>query len=164
MANRHVKKMDNLIWGTASGFFNSVSAGSTGILFATSGTLPTTLLRLRGEVLYTLEGASAPGQLIRCTMGIIKVPEGTGTTVLWEPVADSNAPWIWYDQAFLNYTEYVIDVVGSTEAASKRSVVDNKAMRRLRPDEELQIVLENTTIDSAGTCNVPYSIRFLLGF
>ena len=135
-----------------------------GIAFISAGTAPTTLLRMRGEVMAALEGAIAPLKTVSVTCGIIKVPEGSGTTVRYSPVTDANAPWVWWWGTTLYYTEYVVDVIGSQLGAVSRAVIDNKAMRKIRPDEELQFVIENVTIDGAGTVNVAYNIRWLQGF
>ncbi len=160
---RFAKKLDNLRWEKSSGFFNSVPAGSAGINFLTVASLPCTLMRMRGQVLSGIQGTAAPGIGLIVTMGIIKVPEGTGTTVLWDPFTDGNAPWIWFEQIPLYYEEYVTDVISGDQMQS-RSVIDNKAMRKIRPDEELQMVMTNTTQDGAGTVNVQFGIRTLIGF
>ncbi len=166
MAHRHAsfgKKIDNVRWTLSSGFFSAISAGTFALAFLADSSTPETLMRMRGRVLTFLEGALAPGGQVRVTMGIIKVPDGTGTTVLFDPVTDAAAPWIWYDVMNLGYSEYVTDVIASTEAAQGRMIVDNKAMRRIRPDEEVQIVVTNTTVDQAASVNVSYAIRTLLG-
>ena len=161
---RPAKKIDNVVWELSTGNANSLAAGNVGINFSSVGTAPTTLLRMRGEVIAALEGAIAPLKTVVVTMGIILVPEGSGTTVQFSPVTDANAPWVFWWSTLLYYTEYVVDVVGSTQAAMSRFVIDNKAMRRIRPDVEMQAVIENTTIDGAGTINCAYSIRWLQGF
>jgi len=97
-------------------------------------------------------------------MGIIKVPEGTSTTVVYDPVTDGDAPWLWYDFANLAYEEYVTDVIGSTEAAMRRIIVDNKAMRRTRPDEEYQFVATNQTTNGAAAVDIAFGFRTLIGF
>ncbi len=160
----HVKKIDNLVWDGFNVFFNSVGAGTVAQGFDTVSTMPFTFLRIRGEFLAMIEGAASPGVGVNVAIGIIKVPEGSGTTVQYDPVTDINAPWWYYDTATLLYTEYEAAVVGSTEAAMVRRVIDNKSMRRVRPDEEMQIVLTNTTFDAAGTVNVGFAGRHLKGF
>ncbi len=161
---RRVKKIDNLIWDFSQGSSLAQSAGVISVNFASVGTTPTTLLRLRGEVLGFLDGTQAPGVLVQVSWGIIKVPEGSAATTRYNPVADANAPWLAYGVMTLGYEEYVTDVVDSPIIAAARVVVDNKAMRRIRPDEELQFSIENSTVGSAGTTNFVYGIRWLQGF
>ncbi len=161
---RRVKKIDNLLWGLGAGSSLGQSAGVIGIQFASVATSPHTIMRLRGEVMAYVDGAGAPTKLSRVTWGIIVVPEGTGSTVVWDPDSDSNAPWLAYGSAHIGHEEMVIDVVDVPGLSLKRWDVDNKAMRRVRPDEEIQIVFSNVTIGSASTVNFAFALRELRGF
>ena len=160
---RRVKKMDNLFWGVATGFFAGQSAGPAALNFITTPTLPATLLRLRGEVICYLDGAGASSELIRVHMGIILVPEGSGTTVVYDPHLDPNAPWLYHQIVHLGYEERVTDVVDSPVTSAARYVIDNKAMRRIRPDVEAQFCMTNETVGGAEAVNVVYGIRVLQG-
>ncbi len=164
MARARVKKIDNVFWGLGTATVTALGAGNIGATVIASGTQAATLLRVRGECLVFLDAVQAPGTLVRLTMGIIKVPEGTGTTILWEPFGDDNAPWIWYDVAHLGYEEQVVDVVDSPQLSARRIHIDNKAMRRIRPDEEVQFVVTNTSVATASAVNVFFTARMLLGF
>ncbi len=162
---RGVKKIDNLIWELSTGSVLAQAAGTSALNFSTVGTTPTTLLRLRGEIVGYLSGTQSPTGLAVLTCGIIKVPEGSSTTAQYDPVSDANAPWLWFSSYFLGYDETVVDVIQSTVAVSSfRETIDNKAMRRIRPDEELQFVVTNTTVGAARSTNIAYSIRWLQGF
>ncbi len=163
MANR-TKKIDNVIWDLSANFIGSLSAGAQAINFAGVGTTPTTLLRQRGEVFGILDGTQVPGVAVRLTYGLIKVPEGSSTTVQYDPVADSNAPWIIYGAGHLAYEEMVTDVIDVPSLTGFRERIDGKAMRRIRPDEELQWVFTNTTLNSAGNVSCGFYIRWLQGF
>ncbi len=158
------KKIQAKIWELSTGQAAGISAGTTALNFASVGTNPSTLLRIRGEVAGYLLGASAPAVGVRLTYGIILVPEGTGTTVLWDPVTDANAPWLLYGQAHLAYDEKVTDVVDVPGMSSFRHVIDNKAMRIIRPDVEMQFVVTNTTTISADSATLLYGLRWLQGF
>ena len=111
-----------------------------------------------------LVGGAASATGTAAVMGLILVPEGIGTTVLWSPVTDGDAPWIWWDALQLIYTEQVADVVASSQTSSGRRVVDSKAMRRSR-NQELQLVIENVTIPGITGASVDVSItaRVLAG-
>ncbi len=161
---RRVKKIDNLRWEFSNGAQSALGAGSAGIGLISVTTLPETLMRVRGEVVAYLDGPQAPGSSVLVSMGIIVVPEGTGTTVLWDPFSDGNAPWLWYGSALLSYEEMVTDVIDIPGMTSSRLTVDNKAMRRVRPDEEVQFVVTNTTLVSAAPINLRYALRTLIGF
>ncbi len=158
------KKIDHTAWELSTGFTGGLAAGSVGIQFSSVGTTPATVMRMRGEVFANVDGTGAPATLVQVNYGIILVPEGTGTTVLYDPFADGNAPWLLYGQAYIGYEEIVVDVVDVPQLTMFRHVVDNKAMRIIRPDVEMQMVVTNTSINGAEGINFGYGIRWLQGF
>jgi len=161
---RPAKKIQSTLWELSTGSSLALAAGSAAIGFSSVGSAPTTLLRMRGEVLVFKNAVSAPGVLASVAMGIILVPVGSGTTVQFSPVTDANAPWIWYETAHIGYEEMVADVIDVPTVSGKRITVDGKAMRKIRPEVEMQFVVENTTIGTALSINMVYSIRWLQGF
>ena len=164
MARPRTRKIDNVVWQLSVGSGLALSAGTVGVNFASVGTAPTTLLRIRGQLLLWVDTPQAPGVSCVGTWGIIKVPEGSGTTVQYDPVADANAPWLAFGAGILAYEEMVTDVIDVPGATADRQTVDNKAMRRIRPDEELQFVMNNTTVQAALSFNFAYTMRWLQGF
>ena len=126
--------------------------------------LPETLLRIRGEWALSSTASIAGNNGAAICMGLILVPEGTGTTALWSPITDGDAPWIWWDCMHLIYEEYVANVVQSSQTSSGRRVIDSKAMRKVR-NSELQLVVENATISgmSALSVNAVATGRVLAG-
>ncbi len=162
--SRHAKKIDTVHWAGAVWQFVGQTAGTAAQTLSAAQHLPETLLRMRGSWAANFNGALAPGVGVAVAMGIIQVPEGTGTTVLWSPDVDSDAPWIWWDTMHLLYSEQVTDVVGSVMSSAGRRVIDSKAMRKIR-NTELQIVIEQSTISgmSAGSINSVGGLRVLSG-
>ncbi len=119
-----------------------------------------TILRTRGNLFAQLDGVNAPGAAGLVTVGMILVPEGTGVTVLWSPFIDGDAPWFWHESFVLAYEEAVVDAVAYSGGGTFRTVIDSKAMRRVR-NQEIQMVVENTTIQSAIEVNLSIAGRFL---
>ena len=159
---RSGEKIDFVHW--TGGAVEALAFGA-GIVAGTLGVAlhePETLMRLRGNLLAYIDGSQVNGGGVVIGAGIILVPEGTGTTVLWSPLTDSDAPWIWYDRFRLGYEEMVTDVVDVPAATGYRSVIDNKAMRIIR-NQEIQVVFENVTFLSAMSVNVGVDIRALSG-
>ncbi len=158
------KKIEVVHWTYGSFLFVSQAAGTAAVNLFPAQHLPETLLRMRGEFVATLSGALATDTGTVATVGIIQVPEGTGTTVLWSPVTDGDAPWIFWDTMGLLYSEHVADVVASAQTSSGRRVIDTKAMRKLR-NTELQCVIENTTVSglTASSVHCVGSVRALAG-
>ncbi len=161
---RFGKKITNMHWIEGGFSFAAFGAGTVAGTATAAQHLPETLLRTRGEWAATFDAAQGPGSGVFLTLGLIQVPEGTGTTVLWSPATDSDAPWIWWDVFTLLYEEMVLDVIGTQGTLSRARVIDSKAMRRLR-NTELQWVAENTTITGHGAAgvNAAGSARFLAG-
>jgi len=158
------KKIDTVHWTLIQEANNSFAAGIVAFTASAAQHLPETLLRIRGEWIGTLVGALTDATGAVLTAGLIQVPEGTGTTVLWSPNTDGDAPWIWWDCLQLMYLEHVTDVNYSAMTSSGRRVMDSKAMRKIR-NTELQFVLENVTITGMSASNVGASMtaRVLAG-
>ncbi len=159
---RSGRKIDFTHWTNFSVTQLAQSAGAVGIMVAAATHEPETLLRTRGNLLSFLDGSLAPGRLVEIVVGLILVPEGTGTTVLWSPATDGDAPWFYWTGFQLGYNEGVTDVVDIPGATSYREIIDDKAMRIIR-NQEIQMVVENTTLETASSVNTSMSIRMLAG-
>jgi len=157
------KKIETVHW-TYGSFVLGGAAGATAVNVLSAQHLPETLMRMRGEWIASFDGALAGANGVAVTGGLIQVPEGTGATVLWSPITDGDAPWIWWDTIHLIYEEYVTDVVQSAMVSSGRRVIDSKAMRKFR-NTELQFVLESATISGFNAANIHAtgSVRVLSG-
>ncbi len=162
MPRRHGKKIDYTHW-TYGSFTSLVQvAGSIGGLVYAAIHEPETLLRLRGSFSAWLDAAPIPGDLIGVAVGLILVPEGTGSTVLWSPITDGDAPWIYYDTFCLGAEEPLADVLHYPGLGMVRRVIDNKAMRIVR-NQEVQCVVEQATIGTAQAMNLCLQVRALTG-
>ena len=168
MAHRRggfAKKIDSVHWELIAGAaINQATATISAQLALAAQHLPETLLRIRGEWAAAFTTALASGIGVNVTAGLILVPEGTGSTALWSPFTDGDAPWIWWDTMSLIYTEQVTDVVYSAAVSSGRRVIDSKAMRKVR-NSELQCVVETATIVGLSGANINMSMvaRVLAG-
>ena len=158
-----VKKMDNLRWIGLSAMVGALSAGSQAVTALASGSIPETLLRIRGELMVWFDGPSAEGKHIVVSCGLLVVSAGQGTTVVLNPGDDAPAPWLWYWRGSIGYEEVVADVVDVPALTAARVVVDNKSMRKLRPEREIQFVVTNGTGLAAASVNVSLNGRMLLG-
>ena len=158
------KKLDHTSWQLSSGVTSGLAAGTVAFNFSSVGVSPATLLRIRGNITGWADAASTPGFAVHVNYGIILVPEGSATTPQFTPVADANAPWLLYGTALLGYEEQVNDVVDTPGITSFQHMIDNKAMRIIRPDLEMQLVVENTTAIVGDAINFSYQLRWLQGF
>ncbi len=157
------KKIQNVHWTYGSFSTLVVVAGTpVAVEVFSAQHLTETLMRTRGEFLTWLDGAPTPGDAVAFGMGLIVVPEGTGTTVLWSPLTDGDAPWLWVDYSSLAYDEPVTDVIDIPLATAVRRIIDSKAMRIIR-NSEVQFVIEQSTIGSAQAINCIGQVRSLFG-
>ncbi len=165
MARSRSKKIDNLRWIGYSVVSNAQAAGAIGIAAISATSTPDTIMRTRGTLMCLLDGVNAPGVGAVVGIGMAVVPEGTGSTVLWSPLSDRNAPWFFYDIFTLAYEEAVVDAVAYQGASVYRAVMDSKAMRRSPPDTEVQVVFEQATTSglAAAEINATVQGRVLVG-
>ena len=164
MARRRLRgggRKADLRWTLGSNNF-TVAAGSSAATIVTSSTVSQTIMRTRGEVLVYADGVQAPGVSCRIACGLIIAQGGQSGTVLSAPLDDGDAPWFYYDVFHLGYEEMVTDGIDIPGITSHRSVIDSKAMRIIRPDQEIQFVVQNTTVLGALTVNVNVAARFLI--
>ncbi len=158
------KKIDNLRWIGFNGSFGALASGSTSAFTMLGATaMPDTIMRTRGQILVYVDSTQAPGVSSRVGIGMVAVPEGQSTTVIWSPLTDPNAPWFWYTSFAIGYEEMVTDVIDAPITAY-RETIDSKAMRRLAADVEVQVVIESATVLGAGVAlNGHVDGRCLLG-
>jgi len=151
-------------WAATSVSADSLAAGSVAVgPVLAAGAPAETILRTRGTGIVHVNTATAPGKGVLISMGLVIVPQGQGTTVIWDPFGDPNAPWMWFQEVFVGYEEMVTDVVDVPTLTGARFIVDSKAMRKANEDEELQFVVTNTTISTAVAVDIRVAYRFLLG-
>jgi len=159
---RSGKKIDFVHWTGIQESALALAAGTVGMTALAAQHDPETWLRFRGNLLSFVDGNQTPNRLAQVAVGLILVPEGTGTTVLWSPASDPDAPWMFYDIFVLGYEESVVDVIDQPGLVTYRSTIDSKSMRIIR-NQEVQFVVENVTIGTAVTINTVLTGRVLSG-
>ncbi len=142
----------------------ALAAGSVAVgPVLAAGSPAETILRTRGEGSVFVDTTEEPGGRSLISMGLVLVPEGQSTTVIWDPFNDDNAPWMWFKEVMVAYEEMVTDVIDVPSTTGARFEIDVKAMRKANEDEELQFVAVNTTLATAMAVNINVALRFLLG-
>jgi len=137
--------------GIAGSFFAHATASNAAVNINPAVHGQETILRTRGEVWAFVNDVQAPtSNLVQVALGLIVMPGGSGTTVTSSPITDADAPWFWYDTFVLGYEEMVTDVIDVPGITSYRGVIDSKAMRIIRSDREIQLVIESATLGGSG--------------
>ncbi len=156
-------RIQNLRWDGANHVFSGIGATTSAQVMVTAGSDTETLMRIRGELVCWRDGVSGPGVAVTVGIGAIVMPEGQSTTVVSSPLSDETAPWLFYERFTVGYEEMVVDVIDVPGLSVFRKTIDVKSMRILRPDREVQLVLEQATIDGAMNINLSFDFRALLG-
>ena len=120
-----------------------------------------TLMRFRGNVTAHLDqGGSTAGDACVVGFGLIRAP--LGATVAVSPISQPGANWLWVAYANLA-TEFAV-ASGNNELLNQQRIeIDNKAMRKLREDESIFLVIENLGLTGAPVVLVTGSFRGLTG-
>jgi len=152
----------DLRWTLGNAAFSAVGATSAASTIVIAGNTSQTIMRTRGSLVAWLNDTTAPGVHIRVGVGFLLAQSGVGTNVFSAPLDDGDAPFFWYETFSLAYEESVTDVIAVDGISSYRSEINSKAMRVLRPDQEVQCVVQQETVGSSGTINIGITARFLL--
>ncbi len=161
MANRRSPRRGDLRWVFTQLNFAAISSGGVSAQTAISaGTQPETIMRTRGELLVWIDASPAQGEVQGVGFGLIVMPEGQGTTVISSPISDGNAPFYWFEAFGLASED--TGVARQEGLHMLRVPIDSKAMRRVRPDKEVQLVMESVAFSGATVVNAIVSFRTLL--
>jgi len=159
---RGFKKIDFTHWTGFQASSLGQASGSVAIQLIAAEHESATLLRTRGSVVCYLDGVQAPPTLVQVAIGMFIVPEASAAVVTAAPGTNPDSPWFWYDIFTIGYEEYVTDVIDGVGLSVYRREIDSKAMRIIR-NQEIQLVIQNTTLEGASAINTVVNGRFLTG-
>ena len=166
MANRSTGRKTDYEWtGLAAG------AATTGAI-TTAGffqelvaiNISTTLYRLRGEVLAHLTTSVAANAVKALGIGIKVVSQdavSSGAGAMAKPLANLSADWIWH--GFILLTRNTTTETESAGLVSQRLTIDSKAMRRMKPNQSLVLVIDPVNLAGSETAEVSFGVRALFG-
>ena len=148
---------------TWSGFTAGIITTTGQTSFASTGVLAFTgtLMRTRGNLVTGIDGSVSDDKVI-VGMGIIKATEeqlAVGVTALPSPVLDLDAEWLWHSFGCLQAQGTDQGAPGTTQ----RFEIDSKAMRRMKANEGLALVVFNEAIAGSAAIDTTVGLRFLLG-
>ncbi len=124
-----------------------------------------TILRTHLEFAIWAVSTQVPGRATHWAMGLHVVPKGTGTTILILPLTESEADWFVHRTGVLGYEEPVADAIDVPGMSFQRLTIDSKAMRKLKPGQEIQLVVSSLTVSGLVAMNTNWACqpRMLLG-
>ena len=159
VSRRSGRKAD-LRWIGGRQVISAITNTTSAVIIVSQGNTSQTIMRTRGSLLLYLNDPVAAGDVADVAVGFLVVPAGLSTTVTSSPITDPDAPWFYYDRVILGSE----DTVAPDQLGLKvyRSVIDVKAMRVLRPDQEVQFVVETTNVGGTVAVNFAVAARFLI--
>ncbi len=123
---------------------------------------PVTILRCIGELLINLDETSVAGDEVQITAGIAIVSAdafSVGASALPDPEEDPEFDWLWWYPTFLAAP----DASESSHSGASRIRVDSKAMRKVKPSQNLIGVVQYKDITGLPAVQVNGMFRVLLG-
>ncbi len=162
MARKTSGRRADMRWTFGTHVADSVAAGTgSQAVIVTSGTISQTLFRIRGWLNVSLDAAAgAAGDILSVGYGLLVQQGGATATSL--PLTDGDAPFFWYQAFHLVRVEAVAG--GAADVSSIVSIpIDGKAMRVIRPDQEIVSIFETSDVAGAPAWTGTVSSRFLLG-
>ncbi len=147
-------------WTGGRQAFLAQATGSSQAVILTAGNTSQTLMRTRGTLVAFLDGVQTGGELL--DIGIAMLVQQAGATATSLPLTDPEAPFFYYDRFAIGYEEAVSDVVDMPGLSVYRATIDVKAMRVIRPDQEVILIVEAADIAGNANANISVAARFLL--
>ena len=152
-------------WQGDSGWFATAvaAAGSLGNTAIVTFNEPGTIVRIRGSGLAQLDQGGADGAAVYA-MGLMVVSDDqntAGVTAIPSPLEDKDGDWIWHRSGVLRtITGTDSDTYGSQV---DRFEVDSKAMRRVKQNDVLAMVVDMANFTGTNTVDAAASFRVLFG-
>ncbi len=140
----------------------SAAFGATSLVFS----LPRTVTRVRGAAgVYLDAGAADESAMILLGLGVFDTDQiAAGAAPELFTGASDDASWIWQGQLYVHSGVGIL--AGGEEGQFDRIVIDTKAMRRVKPSEQLAFVFHapaSLVNDQAGTFDLTWFCHVLLG-
>ncbi len=156
-------------WSGTGDVLLAVDIGAVAQFLGTAGTFtqPGTVMRLRGQVGATLD-TGAVDEIGMILFGIVIVSSdaftaGAAPEFQTDGATSEEGRWIWTGSIFLSSGAEAAVV---TDQLSDTLEIDSKAMRRVKPNDVLAMVVQAPAAlwtDQAGTIDVVARWRTLLG-
>jgi len=121
-----------------------------------------TLIRIHGSVLISVTARTAAADSAVISMGMIlqsaaAVTAGVGSMPL--PFTDIGSAWIWHRQVLVR--SLIAPPNGTDLAGNVRITIDNKAMRKVNPNQALVMIVQNTVQTGTITVSISSAQRLL---
>ncbi len=160
MARQRSGRKTDYTWIVTSGAVTAQGATQQRIavaVFNSSGTV----MRVRGELMASMNGPSA-ADITVLGVGLIVATDAqvtAGAASFPSPLSVGDADWMWHGFVPLVSQGVVEDQFGNVG----KIIVDTKAMRRVKPNEQLVLVADAVLLVGTATVDLAFGVRVLFG-
>ena len=143
-------------------FFENALAIANVIFPVASYNTAGTIVRVRGSWVAGLDGPAANDKLV-IGLGLMVADDDqvtAGATAFPSPIEDTDADWLWY-----SYIALIAQTVTQDESYGgqvDRGIIDSKAMRRVKQNSQLVMVMDGIRQGGTPTADVSGGVRSLL--
>ncbi len=155
------------IWEGATATVSGVdlTLNTATILSNNSQGLARTLMRSRGSIFLQLD-AGGNDERVLIGLGLILASQEAvtaGVASIPKPIVEIEADWIWHSFVVLSSLAESA-VTGDSSALWARVEIDSKAMRKVKPNQNIVLVAQvGQVVDATGTFDVMAGQRRLMG-
>ena len=150
-------------WSGSLGNVALANGASTGIFTLVTLNIPATLMRVRGNLLVMMDVGAANDTMSVCA-GIYIASDAqvtAGAAAFPSPFSIPEADWLWHQHLLLRSesgTQADADQLGGQIV---RTEIDSKAMRKIRPNQNLMMVFDGAQLAGTPTYDIMVGIRAL---
>ena len=161
--SRNTGRRTDYEWQGLLGFQLSTIAEANQFVTLLTTNAAATLIRTRGEILYSIDGP-ADNDAKSLGFGIIIATDAqvtAGVTAFPSPLSVLDADWLWHGFGLLksqSATQFS-DLGGQVG----RLVIDSKAMRKMKPNDNVVFVVDGANLAGTPVADVQVAARLLLG-
>ena len=122
-----------------------------------------TVIRIHGEVIINVTARTAANDSCVCAMGMIlqsSAAISAGVASMPDPATEIDSSWLWHRQVGIRTN--VAPPNGTDILGNRMILIDNKSMRKVKPNQGLVLIVRNLVQTGTITFTVVASHRFLL--
>ena len=161
MARGRSGRRSDYEWFGARVSLTGVTSGSS-IQAIVSVNAAGTIMRIRGRLAAVISAVSAPA-ITEVTMGLIIATDdavAVGATAIPDPELDSDAEWMWHGTLIVRSNSATLAETGGD--GTDRLVVDTKAMRKVKTNSQLVLVINGNQTVAGATVAIVGFLRLLI--
>ncbi len=141
------RTIDFKSWDGIPGIELGLAGAQTALGGSLAFNIPATILRLRGELLFVLDGAAESASIfVTVALGVISSDAfAAGSGSVPDPAAEAEYPWMyWSTVALINQSSDTAATAGEQNQVGQayRLQFDSKAMRKVKPGQSLAWIVE----------------------